>query len=60
MASQFTVADLQATGLPVGEGIPTEEDLFAGLHCQKGETCTYILLLTCTHYVSYIHSCVAT
>lgn len=29
--------ELIAEGLPVGEGIPTKDDLFAGLHCQQGE-----------------------
>lgn len=32
----FHCADIRAEGLPVGEGIPSEEDLFAALNCQKG------------------------
>lgn len=33
----FYCAEIRASGLPVGEGIPSEDDLFAGLNCQKGE-----------------------
>ena len=36
----FFCADIKAQGLPVGEGIPTEEDLFASLNCQAGFTCS--------------------
>ena len=33
----FFCGEIRAEGLPVGEGIPSEEDLFAALNCQKGE-----------------------
>lgn len=33
----FFCGEIRAEGLPVGEGIPSEEDLFASLNCQKGE-----------------------
>ena len=33
----FFCSEIRAEGLPVGEGIPSEEDLFAALNCQKGE-----------------------
>ncbi|GAB4821994.1 hypothetical protein N2152v2_009040 [Parachlorella kessleri] len=36
----FVCGEMVATGLPVGEGIPLQDDLFAGLHCQPGETFT--------------------
>lgn len=36
----FFCGDIRAEGLPVGEGIPSEEDLFAGLNCQRGEHAT--------------------
>ena len=29
-------SEIRAEGLPVGEGIPLEDDLFASLNCQKG------------------------
>lgn len=32
----FFCSEIRAEGLPVGEGIPSEEDLFAALNCQKG------------------------
>ncbi len=32
----FFCTEIRAEGLPVGEGIPSEEDLFAALNCQKG------------------------
>lgn len=36
----FFCSEVHAQGLPVGEGIPTEEDLFASLNCQPGFTCS--------------------
>ena len=36
----FFCSEIKAQGLPVGEGIPTEEDLFASLNCQAGFTCS--------------------
>ena len=36
----FFCNEISAQGLPVGEGIPTEEDLFASLNCQAGFTCS--------------------
>ena len=38
--SGFFCSEIKAQGLPVGEGIPTEEDLFASLNCQAGFNCT--------------------
>ena len=32
----FACGEISADGLPVGEGIPSEDDLFASLNCQKG------------------------
>jgi hypothetical protein len=32
----FNCGEITAAGLPVGEGIPSEEDLFASLNCQRG------------------------
>jgi hypothetical protein len=40
VADGFFCSDIKAQGLPVGEGIPTEEDLFASLNCQAGFTCS--------------------
>jgi len=39
-AEGFFCSEIKAQGLPVGEGIPTEEDLFASLNCQAGFTCS--------------------
>ena len=39
-AGGFFCGEVNAHGLPVGEGIPTEEDLFASLNCQPGFPCT--------------------
>lgn len=39
-AGGFFCSEIKAQGLPVGEGIPTEEDLFASLNCQAGFTCS--------------------
>lgn len=36
----FYCSEIKAEGLPVGEGIPTEEELFAGLACSPGLPCT--------------------
>ena len=36
-ADTFTVSEVKAEGLPAGEGIPTEEDLFSALNCTAGE-----------------------
>ncbi|BDA41547.1 Protein TOC75, chloroplastic [Coccomyxa sp. Obi] len=36
----FFCADVKANGLPVGPGVPTEEELFAGLNCQPGFVCS--------------------
>lgn len=36
----FYCSEIKAQGLPVGEGIPTEDDLFAALNCQPGFQCT--------------------
>jgi hypothetical protein len=36
----FFCDEIRAEGLPAGEGIPTEEDLFAGLNCQPGFACS--------------------
>lgn len=36
----FHCGEIRAEGLPVGEGIPSEEDLFASLNCQRGFNCT--------------------
>ncbi|PSC70609.1 chaperonin 60B2 [Micractinium conductrix] len=33
-------SEIRAEGLPVGEGIPLEDDLFASLNCQKGFACS--------------------
>ena len=33
----FACGEISAAGLPVGEGSPSEDDLFASLNCQKGE-----------------------
>jgi len=38
-AGGFFCGEVHAQGLPVGEGIPTEEDLFASLNCQPGFAC---------------------
>lgn len=38
-AGGFFCGEVTAQGLPVGEGIPTEEDLFASLNCQPGFSC---------------------
>ena len=35
-ANSFFCAEIKAEGLPVGEGIPTEEDLFSSLNCSPG------------------------
>jgi outer membrane protein assembly factor BamA len=40
VADGFFCNEIKAQGLPVGEGIPTEEDLFASLNCQAGFTCS--------------------
>ena len=34
--SAFYCVVVKAEGLPVGEGVPTEEDLFSALNCQPG------------------------
>lgn len=39
-AGGFFCGEVTAQGLPVGEGIPTEEDLFASLNCQPGFSCS--------------------
>ena len=39
-AGGFFCGEVSAQGLPVGEGIPTEEDLFAALNCQPGFSCS--------------------
>ena len=39
-AGGFFCGEVTSQGLPVGEGIPTEEDLFASLNCQPGFSCT--------------------
>lgn len=36
----FFCSEVHAQGLPAGEGIPTEEDLFASLNCQPGFACS--------------------
>lgn len=36
----FYCDEVKAQGLPVGEGIPTEDDLFAALNCQPGFQCS--------------------
>lgn len=36
----FSCAELEANGLPTGEGIPTQDELFAGLQCQPGLDCS--------------------
>ncbi|KAK2079279.1 hypothetical protein QBZ16_002970 [Prototheca wickerhamii] len=36
----FFCAELEANGLPTGEGIPTQDELFAGLQCQPGLDCS--------------------
>ena len=40
VADGFFCSEIKAQGLPIGEGIPTEEDLFASLNCQAGFTCS--------------------
>lgn len=37
---QFYCQEIQVRGLPEGQGVPTKEDLLAGLKCQPGFTCT--------------------
>jgi len=34
--SAFFCAAVRAEGLPKGEGVPSEDDLFAALNCQPG------------------------
>lgn len=36
---EFYCDDIAAEGLPVGQGIPTADELFAGLKCQAGFKC---------------------
>eukprot|EP00884_Botryococcus_braunii_P006605 jgi/Botrbrau1/15946/Bobra.0260s0007.1 len=38
--NEFYCQEVVADGLPSGPGVPTEEDLFAGLVCQPGFRCT--------------------
>ncbi|KAK9809832.1 hypothetical protein WJX72_000025 [[Myrmecia] bisecta] len=40
----FFCDNIRAEGLPVGTGIPTSDDLFAGLKCQPGFSCSRVEL----------------
>lgn len=44
----FYCAEIRASGLPVGEGIPSEDDLFAGLNCQKGKQQAKLAVVSAT------------
>lgn len=39
-SNNFFCSDINAQGLPVGKGVPTEDELFAGLKCQPGFDCS--------------------